>query len=47
MKINKIMPSIMAIIMITLLALATNSCATTDKMVGMNYNHSKYCPAYN
>ena len=46
MKIDKIMPSVMGIIIITLLALAT-SCATTDKMVGSNYNHSKYCPAYN
>ena len=46
MKIDKIMPSIMGIIIITLLALAT-SCATTDKMVGNCYDHSKYCPAYN
>ena len=46
MKIDKIMPSVMGIIIITLLALAT-SCATTDKMVGNCYDHSKYCPAYN
>ena len=46
MKIDRIMPSVMGIIIIALLALAT-SCATTDKMVGNCYDHSKYCPAYN
>ena len=48
MKVNKeiILPSINIILIITLIAIVT-SCATTDKMVGNNYNHSKYCPAYN
>jgi len=46
MKINNIAPIVFGILMITLIALAT-SCATTDKMVGNCYDHSKYCPAYN
>ena len=46
MKIERIMPSVMGIIIIALLALAT-SCATNQKMVGNYYNHTKYCPAYN
>jgi hypothetical protein len=48
MKVNKeiLIPSINIILIITLIALAT-SCATTDKMVGNCYDHSKYCPAYN
>ena len=46
MKINNIAPIVFGILMTILIALAT-SCATTDKMVGNNYNHSKYCPAYN
>jgi len=46
MKIEKVMPSVMAILIITLIALTT-TYATTDKMVGSKYNHSKYSPAYN
>lgn len=46
MKTERIMPSVMGIIIIALLALAT-SCATNQKMVGNYYNHTKYCPAYN
>ena len=46
MKTDIIMPSVMGIIIITLIALAT-SCATNKKMVGKYYNHTKYCPAYN
>ena len=46
MNINKLMPTVMGIIIIALLALAT-SCATNEKMVGNYYNHAKYCPAYN
>ncbi len=50
MKINRIMPSVMGIIIIALLALAT-SCSTTSKVsitkygmhVNKNYNT---CPAY-
>ena len=49
MKIDKIMPSVMGIIIITLLALAT-SCATS-KIVNNYAGHyginPKYCPAYN
>ena len=46
MKIERITPTIMGIIIIVLLALAT-SCATNERMVGDYYNHSNYCPAYN
>jgi hypothetical protein len=49
MKIEKIMPSVMGIIIITLLALAT-SCATS-KIVNNNAGHygvnPRICPAYN
>ena len=49
MKIEKIMPSVMGIIIITLLALAT-SCATS-KIVNNNAGHyglnPQICPAYN
>ena len=49
MKIEKIMPSVMGIIIITLLALAT-SCAT-NKIVNNNAGHyglnPRICPAYN
>ena len=49
MKIEKIMPSVMGIIIITLLALAI-SCAT-NKIVNNNAGHyglnPQICPAYN
>ena len=49
MKIDKIMPSVMGIIIIALLALAT-SCATS-KIVNNNAGHyginPRICPAYN
>jgi hypothetical protein len=49
MKIDKIMPSVMGIIIIALLALAT-SCAT-NKIVNNNAGHyginPRICPAYN
>ncbi len=50
MKINKIMPSVMGIIIIALLALAT-SCTSTTKLVNNNAGHygvkPNICPAYN
>ncbi len=50
MKIDKIMPSVMGIIIITLLALAT-SCSTSKVTVskyGMHVNKNyNICPAYN
>ncbi len=49
MKIDRIMPSVMGIIIITLLALAT-SCSAT-KIVNNNAGHyginPHICPAYN
>tara|TARA_B100000768_G_scaffold169701_1_gene175496 strand:+ start:157 stop:306 length:150 start_codon:yes stop_codon:yes gene_type:complete len=49
MKIDRIMPSVMGIIIIALLALAT-SCAT-NKIVNNNAGHyginPRICPAYN
>ncbi len=50
MKIDKIMPSVMGIIIIALLALAT-SCTSTTKLVNNNAGHygikPNICPAYN
>jgi hypothetical protein len=50
MNINKLMPTVMGIIIITLLALAT-SCTTTSKLVNNNAGHyginPHVCPAYN
>lgn len=50
MKTDIIMPSVMGIIIITLLALAT-SCTTTNKLVNNNAGHyginPHVCPAYN
>ncbi len=50
MKIEKLMPSVMAILIITLIALAT-SCTTTGKIVNNNAGHyginPHICPAYN
>jgi len=46
MKIDRIMPSVMGIIIITLLALAT-SCATTSKLASNQDSYYKVCPAYN
>jgi hypothetical protein len=50
MNINKLMPTVMGIIIITLLALAT-SCTTTNKLVNNNAGHyginPHVCPAYN
>ena len=50
MKIDKIMPSVMGVIIIALLALAT-SCTSTTKLVNNNAGHygikPNICPAYN
>ena len=50
MKIDKIMPSVMGIIIIALLALAT-SCTSTTKLVNNNAGHygikPNICTAYN
>ena len=50
MKIDRIMPSVMGIIIIALLALAT-SCTSTTKLVNNNAGHygikPNICPAYN
>jgi hypothetical protein len=50
MNINKLMPTVMGIIIIALLALAT-SCTTTSKLVNNNAGHyginPHVCPAYN
>ena len=46
MNIEKTMPILMAILMITIIALAT-SCSTNKVMIGNHYDHSKICPAYN
>jgi len=50
MNINKLMPTVMGIIIIALLALAT-SCTTTNKIVNNNAGHyginPHVCPAYN
>jgi len=45
MKIEKVMPSVMAVLIITLLALAT-SCSSQKKFVGHYYNKSAICPTY-
>jgi len=45
MNINKLMPTVMGIIIITLLALAT-SCSSQKKFVGHYYNKSAICPTY-
>ena len=45
MNINKLMPTVMGIIIITLLALAT-SCSSQKKFVGHYYNKSTVCPTY-
>ncbi len=45
MNINKLMPTVMGIIIITLLALAT-SCSSQKKFVGHYYNKSTICPTY-
>jgi len=50
MKTDRIMPSVMGIIIIALLALAT-SCTSTTKLVNNNAGHygikPNICPAYN
>ena len=46
MKIERIMPSIMGIIIIALLALAT-SCTTTSKLASNQDSYYKFCPGCN
>jgi hypothetical protein len=46
MNINKLMPTVMGIIIITLLALAT-SCATTSKLASNQDSYYKFCPGCN
>jgi|11BtaG_2_1085332.scaffolds.fasta_scaffold01650_4 hypothetical protein len=46
MKIEKVMPSVMAILIITLLALAT-SCTTTGKLAVNQDSYYKFCPGCN
>ncbi len=46
MNINKQMPTVMGIIIITLLALAT-SCTTTNKLAVNQDSYYKFCPGCN
>ncbi len=46
MKIEKVMPSVMAILIITLLALAT-SCTITNKLAVNQDSYYKFCPGCN
>ena len=46
MKIEKVMPSVMAILIITLIALAT-SCTTTSKLAVNQDSYYKFCPGCN